>query len=101
MKDYKRDVNGVLVIAGGDFARTADATGQHQMSILQDGQGEYQAAPTVGVNAESYIDDDTNSLPREVTKKFMKDGMEVKDMTGNAAAFTDDTLRLFPNAYYK
>jgi hypothetical protein len=100
MIDYKRDVNRKLVIAYGDFVRT-EATGQHQMSILVDGMGEYKAYPTTGVDVASYGDDDTNALGRVVTQQFMQDGMEVKDMTGTAAAWTDDTLRLFPNAYYK
>ncbi len=99
--DYGRD-NGTydLTIVDGDFVRV-ESTAAHQVSILLDAPGEYTDAPLVGVDANSYVDDDTSALPREISQQFMADGMDVRGMEVNPAGFSENTLSVFPNAFYK
>ena len=101
MMDYKRD-NGTydLTIENGDFVRV-ESTAAHQVSILLDAPGEYPDSPLVGVDVNSYVDDDTAALPRVIAQQFMADGMEVSNMQVNPAGFIENTLSVFPNAFYR
>lgn len=100
MMDYLLDENGDLRIENGDFV-VGESTYMHQRKLLKTAPGEYKANPTIGVDAESYIDGKKGNISRAITQQFMQDGMEVKDLTVNTAAAPDNEERVFNNAYYK
>jgi len=91
--------DGDLLITGGDLT-IQESTAEHQRSLLLENPGEYKQNPTICVGVNNYIDDDTNSLGRDVVQQFMGDGMKVKNTNTNPAGYTDNTLSIFPNAYY-
>ena len=100
MTDYLRDNDGDLLVVNGDFVR-GESTAEHQRSLLLDNKGEYKQNPTACVGVLNYIDDDTNALPREIVKEFMADGMEVSNLKVEQAGWQDNTVKIFPGAYYK
>lgn len=89
---------------GGDFV-VGESTAQHQKLLLLTGPGDWKQNPMAGVNAESFTDDEGMQVPiaigREIAKQFMADGMEVESLTPNPNSMTDNTVKVFEQAYYK
>jgi hypothetical protein len=96
MNDYLLDADGDLLIVNGDWA-VGESTYQHQRQLIKNAKGDYKANPTICVDAENFVDGKKGNITRAITKEFMQDGMEVVDLTPNAAATADN---LFNNAYY-
>ena len=101
MIDYAVDGNRDLKISSGDFVRV-ESTYAHQRSLLVDAKGDYKQNPTICVDVESYEDgSDKGAVIRAITTEFMRDGMEVVDLSPNPNATSDSTVRVFNNAFYK
>lgn len=100
MIDYLMDEDEDLQVVGGDFVR-GESTYQHQRQLLLNAKGDYKATPTVCVDAYHYIDDDDKgNVKREISRQFMRDGMEVNDLSPNPESVSDSTARIFNNSYY-
>jgi len=99
MLDIGFGADGDLLITGGDLT-IAESTAEHQRSLLLENEGEYKENPNICIGAERYVDDDTMSLPGDITRAFTGDGMDFVSNTVNPAGYTDNTLSIFPDAYY-
>jgi hypothetical protein len=100
--DIRLDSNGDLAISSsGDFS-IIESTAQHQQHLILTGQGEWKQNPLVGVDAESYIDDEgSGNLIREIAKAFLADGMNFTNLTPNPNSATDSSVKVFEQAFYK
>ena len=100
MNDIAVDNTGDLLIVNGDFA-IVESTAEHQRSILLDNVGDYPYDPLNCVGAVNYLDDEgADKIINAIAKKFMQDGMEVKQMNPNPISVADSTAKPFENAYY-
>ena len=89
-----------LATIGGDFI-TGESTAQHQRQLILNNKGDFKQNPTICVGAATFIDDEgAQNLVRNISIEFLKDGMEVKDMTPNPASSGNNTVKVFENAYY-
>ena len=80
MLDITLDGSEDLVIDGGDFAAD-ESTAQHQRQLLLNNYGDFKQNPEVCVGAFDYLDDENyQSLMRQISIQFMKDGMDVKSV---------------------
>lgn len=101
MIDYNSGADNDLLIANGDLVR-AECTYLHQRRLLLNGKGEYSATPTVNVDVDRYIDnEDKGAVKRAITQEFQQDGMVVQDLSPNTDSLTDNTVNIFPNAFYE
>ena len=90
-----------LDIKTGDFAVT-ESTSTHQKELLLCNKGEFKQNPLVCVGAIEFIDsDDSGDFIREVSQQFLADGMDFTSLNINPAGLTDNTVKLFVDAYYK
>lgn len=79
-----------MAIENGDFA-LGDITRQNQELLIVSRKCEFTEHPTVGVGAVDFIDDDENTLIREIRKELVKDGQNVKSLNqvGNGTINVD------------
>lgn len=82
MEDILLAADGDVDFASGDLlpADTDRATGQHKRDILMASPGDYKEAPTVGVGAVEYIQDDAQLFLRDVRKQMQADGIAVREV---------------------
>lgn len=80
MEDILQTADGDLDFTTGDLLRASDdrATEQHKRDILLAAPGDFKEAPTVGVGAVEYIQDDATLFLRDVRKQMQADGMTVR-----------------------
>lgn len=85
MMDYGLVDGTELAIKDGDFV-VVESTQEHQRQLVMNGPGSYKAAPTVGVGAINYVDDESpQAFVRRVAQEFARDGMKNVKVTVNAA----------------
>lgn len=90
-----------LAIIGGDFV-AGESTAQHQRQLILNNKGDFKQNPTICVGAATFIDDEgAQNLVRNISIEFLKDGMEVKDMTPNPASSGNNAVKVFENANYR
>ena len=99
--DYAFTTDNDLLIQAGDF-KQKESTRQHQLQLVMCGKNDYKQNPTIGVDIESF-QDGTNkgSVVRAISIEFMKDGMEVVNLSPNPNAVNDNTVNIFDNSFYK
>lgn len=77
MIDMRLDEGDDIAIVAGDFEMN-ECTMQHQRLLILTEKGEWKGSPTVGVGAQSYLENDfVQELPRAVSQEFARDGMRV------------------------
>ena len=83
--DYIRNSDGSPMIKNGDFVK-ADATLQHQRSLLLAAKNEYKAVPMAGVSLRDFINEDTDpdELQSVIQSEFENDGMKISKLTLNS-----------------
>ena len=92
MRDILQTADGDIDFTGDDFvlAPTERATGQHKRDILLAAPGDFKEAPTLGVAAVEYIQDDAELFLRNVRKQMQEDGMNI-----TRVAFNRERYHLF------
>ena len=83
MRDILLNEDGSLKVVDGDLV-IGESTVQHQNIILSIGKGSIRHFPALGVNASSFLlDESPDSLLISIRKEFKKDGMTVKKVELN------------------
>ena len=85
MRDILQTADGDIDFSGDDrvLAPTERATGQHKRDILLAAPGDFKEAPTLGVAAVEYIQDDAELFLRNVRKQMQEDGMDITRVAFN------------------
>ena len=79
MRDILLTDSGDIDLTGGDLsaAYTERATGQHKRDILLAAPGDFHQAPTLGVDAAGYVQDDAGLFQRDERRNMEVDGITV------------------------
>lgn len=89
-----------IIIESGDL-QIGESTIQHQFDLLKSKPNDWLFAPEIGVNVESFLDDEktANDLFRRIKFEFERDGMAVNNIQilkddFYGGVITADTIRI-------